>query len=38
MSKIADGEDYKIPATIDDPLILNEISESLLALGYPSNK
>jgi len=37
MSKIADGEDYKIPATIDDPLILNEISESLLALGYPSN-
>ncbi len=29
MRKIADGEDYKMPATIDDPAILNEISASL---------
>jgi propionyl-CoA synthetase len=27
--KIADGEDYKMPATIDDPAILNEIKEDL---------
>jgi len=28
--KIADGEEYKIPATIDDPDILNEIKEDLI--------
>ena len=28
--KIADGEDYKIPATIDDPAILTEIKEELI--------
>ena len=28
--KIADNEEYKIPATIDDPLILNEIKDSLI--------
>ena len=28
--KIADKEDYKIPATIDDPAILNEIKEDLI--------
>ena len=27
MVKIADGEDYKMPATIDDPAILDEIGE-----------
>ena len=27
--KIADGEEYKMPATIDDPVILNEIKEDL---------
>ena len=27
--KIADGEEYKIPATIDDPEILTEIRDSL---------
>ena len=26
MRQIADGEDYKMPATIDDPAILDEIS------------
>ena len=34
MQKIADGEDYKMPATIDDPAILPEIAEALAGLGY----
>ena len=28
--KIADNEEYKMPATIDDPAILNEITEDLI--------
>ena len=28
--KIADKEEYKIPATIDDPAILSEIKEDLI--------
>lgn len=36
MKKIADGERYKAPATIDDPIILTEISDALLGLGYPN--
>ena len=28
--KIADKEDYKMPATIDDPAILTEITEDLI--------
>ncbi|MGB0866072.1 MAG: propionyl-CoA synthetase [Granulosicoccaceae bacterium] len=35
MRSIADGADWKMPATIDDPAILAEIGESLKALGYP---
>ena len=34
MQKIADGLDYKTPATIDDLAILPEIAEALSALGY----
>jgi propionyl-CoA synthetase len=34
MKKIADGEPYKAPATIDDPEILAEIGEALTAIGY----
>ncbi|MEZ5934616.1 MAG: propionyl-CoA synthetase [Alphaproteobacteria bacterium] len=34
MVKIADGETYKTPATIDDPAILDEIKDSLGNLGY----
>ncbi|MBY6115243.1 propionyl-CoA synthetase [Mameliella alba] len=34
MVSIADGKDYKMPATIDDPAILDEIKEALQALGY----
>ncbi len=31
MRKIADGEDYRVPATIDDPAILDEIRDRLHA-------
>ena len=34
MAKIADGESYKMPATIDDPAVLDEISIALRAIGY----
>lgn len=34
MVKIADGTDWKMPATIDDPAILDEITEALRELGY----
>jgi len=34
MQKIADNEDYKMPATIDDPAILDEIDEALQGIGY----
>jgi propionyl-CoA synthetase len=38
MKKIADGVEYRMPATIDDPVILDEITESLRRLGYPQQK
>ena len=34
MVKIADSEDYKMPATIDDPAILDEIKAALQTIGY----
>ena len=34
MVKIADGEEFKMPATIDDPVILDEIRDALKGLGY----
>ncbi len=34
MVKIADGETYKMPATIDDPVILDEIEAALQTIGY----
>ena len=34
MQKIADSQDYKMPATIDDPGILPEITDALKTLGY----
>ena len=33
MRKIADKEEYKMPATIDDPAILTEITDSLKSAG-----
>ena len=35
MAKIADGNFEKVPATIDDPKILDEIGAALSTLGYP---
>jgi propionyl-CoA synthetase len=37
MRKIADGEEYVMPSTIDDPSILGEIKESLKRIGYGRN-
>ncbi|MCO6383664.1 MAG: propionyl-CoA synthetase [Vannielia sp.] len=37
MVSIADGKPYKMPATIDDPAILDEIRQALSALGFPEN-
>ncbi|MFK7940946.1 MAG: propionyl-CoA synthetase [Roseovarius sp.] len=34
MVSIADGKDYKMPATIDDPVILDEIKTALQTIGY----
>jgi propionyl-CoA synthetase len=36
MVKIADGQDFKIPATIDDPEVLDEMRIALATLGYPA--
>jgi propionyl-CoA synthetase len=35
IKKIADGTEYRMPATIDDPRILEEIAGTLAGLGYP---
>ena len=35
VKKMADGAEYTVPATIDDPAILDEIADSLRGLGYP---
>ncbi|MDG1407960.1 MAG: propionyl-CoA synthetase [Octadecabacter sp.] len=37
MVKIADGADFKMPATIDDPAILDEIRAALKPLGYAAS-
>ncbi len=34
MVSIADGKDFKMPATIDDPAILDEIKDALQSIGY----
>jgi propionyl-CoA synthetase len=34
MQKIADSQTYKMPATIDDPVILDEITVALKSIGY----
>lgn len=38
MKKIADGVEYRMPATIDDPVILDEIKKTFALLGYPKIK
>ena len=37
MVSIADGKPFKMPATIDDPVILDEIADALKTLGFAKN-
>ena len=37
IKKVADGIDDRVPPTIDDPAILDEIRADLAVLGYPGN-
>lgn len=36
MRQIADGEPFNVPSTIDDPAILDEISQAMKTAGRPS--
>ncbi len=36
--KIANGEEYRMPSTIDDPAILGEIEHSLKSIGYAQKR
>jgi propionyl-CoA synthetase len=38
IQKIADNKPYNTPATIDDPLILDEMTEALTHIGYAKGK
>ena len=38
MQKIADNEQWKMPATIDDPAILDEITGALEDIGYGKSR
>jgi len=38
MVKIADGQSWKMPATIDDPVILDEIRDRLAGIGYAKSE
>ena len=35
MRKIADGKEYNVPSTIEDPAVLGEIQGALKDIGYP---
>ena len=35
IKKMADGVDYRIPPTIEDAAVIDEIKANLNALGYP---
>jgi propionyl-CoA synthetase len=37
MRQLADGTELRVPATIDDPAILDEIKETLKTIGYPKS-
>ncbi|MCD6533256.1 MAG: propionyl-CoA synthetase [Deltaproteobacteria bacterium] len=36
MRKIADNEEYRMPSTIDDPTVLDEVEEAIVKIGYGS--
>jgi propionyl-CoA synthetase len=38
IQKIADNEEYKVPATIDDPAVLKEIEAALIQLGFAGGR
>ena len=38
MQKMANGEDYKTPATIDDPAVLDEIGKAFAHIGFPKTE
>ena len=38
MQKIADAQEYRMPATIDEPAILSEIEQVLAGIGYAQKK
>jgi propionyl-CoA synthetase len=38
IQKIADNKDWKMPATIDDPVILDEIAQALSGIGYAGSR
>jgi propionyl-CoA synthetase len=37
IKKIADGVEYRIPPTIEDATVIDEIRLNLSALGYPQS-
>jgi propionyl-CoA synthetase len=38
IQKIADNKEYKVPATIDDPTILNEMEDALNSIGLAKSR
>jgi propionyl-CoA synthetase len=38
MQKIADGHEYKVPATIDDASVLTQIADVLRSVGYAKSQ
>ncbi|MFD1344295.1 propionyl-CoA synthetase [Litorisediminicola beolgyonensis] len=38
IAAIADGTEVKVPATIDDPSVIDEMRDNVSALGYPKQK
>jgi hypothetical protein len=38
MRRIADGEEYTTPATIDDPAVLDEMRDALVDIGYARDR
>jgi propionyl-CoA synthetase len=35
MRSIANGKEFRVPSTIDDPVIIDEITETLQGMGFP---
>jgi propionyl-CoA synthetase len=35
MRSIANGKEFRVPSTIDDPVIIDEITETLKDMGFP---